>query len=344
MSPAPLPLCAGDTILVSRTDRIGDLVLALPLIQTLKRRYPDCRIAALVSAYAAPVLEGHPDVSDIVTIDPAALRYRSDLERHVIRQVRSYSPTAAILLFPDPSVCRLVRAAGIPYRLGTARRWSAVWFNRWVWHSRKVSRRHEASYNLDYLAFFADGSTSGVPKIQVSPGEQAAATAQLAALGISGPFVMLHPGSGGSAQTWPLDRFVALATVLENTGTPCLFTGSTTEAPLILAEAARQKLAVRSMAGRTSLRELAGLASRASVTVANSTGPLHLAAAVGTRVVGLYPRDREMSPVRWGPLGAGHQVLQPSRACRCRQDCTCMATIELAEVLRAIEVVIDADN
>ncbi|MBU0983258.1 MAG: hypothetical protein KKA42_05275, partial [candidate division Zixibacteria bacterium] len=78
---------------------------------------------------------------------------------------------------------------------------------------------------------------------------------------------------------------------------------------------------------------------RASAVVANSTGPLHLAVAVGTKVVGLFPGRRIMSPVRWGPVGKGHRVLQPATAeCTCPPlECSCMKTIDVEMVAEAVE-------
>jgi heptosyltransferase-3 len=77
--------------------------------------------------------------------------------------------------------------------------------------------------------------------------------------------------------------------------------------------------------------------ARARLVVSNSTGPLHLAAAVGTPVVGLYPNKRVMTPVRWGPVGEGHVVLQPLTVCRCPENrCDCMKSISVESVLVAV--------
>ncbi len=87
------------------------------------------------------------------------------------------------------------------------------------------------------------------------------------------------------------------------------------------------------------MRTLAAVLSLATVVVANSTGPLHLAAAVGTSVVGLYPGKRVMSPRRWGPLGKNHRVIQPAQAeCRCpSKQCRCMETISVDQVAEQVE-------
>ena len=88
-------------------------------------------------------------------------------------------------------------------------------------------------------------------------------------------------------------------------------TGSTEEKKEIEKLADKRAVSLNNLAGKTDIRSLAGLLSLAEVVIANSTGPLHLAGAVGTRVIGLYPHTEAMSPVRWGPLGTGHQVVLP---------------------------------
>ena len=90
--------------------------------------------------------------------------------------------------------------------------------------------------------------------------------------------------------------------------------------------------------GQTDLRTLAAVLSQASTVVANSTGPLHLAVAVGTRVVGLYPSKKAMSPVRWGPLGEGHRLITPAQTeCHCPpRQCRCMETITPEDVARMV--------
>ena len=91
---------------------------------------------------------------------------------------------------------------------------------------------------------------------------------------------------------------------------------------------------MRKITGDTDLRTLAAALSLADVVVANSTGPLHLAVAVGTKVAGLYPGKAVMAPVRWGPLGKHDRVIVPvSKECKCPpNECVCMLTITVEKV------------
>ncbi|RME26563.1 MAG: lipopolysaccharide heptosyltransferase family protein [Candidatus Zixiibacteriota bacterium] len=339
--PERIDLTPGDRVLVSRTDKLGDLILALPFIASLKSRYPDCQVDVAASLYASPILENHPLVDGIVRVQNDQLftnkLYRRDL-RHNLRMA-GYK--AVVVLFPERQISRVYHRVGIPHRLGTGRRFHSVFFNHRLMHSRKANRKHEAEYNLDFLQFFNDGPTIHEPKVYPTERELRNARRILQESGVNEPFVVLHPGSGGSAENWPLRRFLELYRLLTEQGMVVIMSGSEAEGKMISEAAMPLGLDIRQVTGQTDLRTLAALLSLASTVVANSTGPLHLAVAVGTPVVGLYPSRRIMSPRRWGPLGEHNQVIQPDREdCPCPQGaCRCMETIAPAAVARQVEQV-----
>jgi ADP-heptose:LPS heptosyltransferase len=117
-----------------------------------------------------------------------------------------------------------------------------------------------------------------------------------------------------------------------------VLSGSEEEGKRLRKLARKLKLPIKDIAGQTDLRTLAAVLSLARVVVANSTGPLHLAAAVGTRVVGLYPSRKAMSPRRWGPVGEPHRVMQPdSIECHCPpRGCQCMEKITVDQVAEEV--------
>ncbi len=330
----PLDIQAGDSILVSRTDRLGDLILALPLVETLKMRYPECRLSVLASLYASPILENNPRIDRIVRVQNDQLagnrRYRRELQQTIKRA--GYK--AAIVLYPERRICRLLYDAGTPNRIGTAGRFHSVFFNHHLYHSRKANKKHEVQYNLDFLKFFRGGQTVTRPVVYPLKKEITNAKRILRQVGINGDFVVLHPGSGGSADGWPLDSFFKLYAVLVKAGLDVVVSGSVREEQVYRKEPGGLDVDVKMIAGQTDLRTLMAILSLASVAVANSTGPLHLATAANSRVIGLYPRKKVMSPVRWGPIGDGHRVIQPSGPeCDCLpEECRCMATIGVERV------------
>jgi heptosyltransferase-3 len=332
-----------DRLLVCRTDRLGDLVLALPFVETLKARFPECTVDVLASLYASPILENNLSIDRIVRVQNdqliASRHYRKELEQ----RLRKGKYKAAIVLYPERHISRLLYRTEIPVRIGTAGRFHSVFFTHRLLHSRKANKKHESEYNLDFMAYFHEGPTITQATVYPTDKELKNARRIIKDCGVAGPFVVVHPGSGGSAERWSMEKFVELYDRLNRSSRPTIVTGSDNEGEEVKQAAKKSGVRLREITGKTDLRTLAAVLSLATVVVANSTGPLHLAVAVGTRVVGLYPGRQIMSPVRWGPIGEGHRVLQPEiEQCRCPEGrCRCMETITVEQVAEAAETVYD---
>ncbi len=309
--PKKISLEKGDRILISRTDRIGDLILAIPLIESVKANYPECLIDVLASDYAAPVLENNDSINEVIKTNNNSLRSDEGYFQKLCETLQAHNYKVALVVYPDKMISKIIYKSKIPIRIGTARRFKSIYFTRFLFHSRKANKKHESEYNLDFLRFFRQSKVSFVPHVYLKEEEINTAKKVLADANVSGRFIALHPGSGGSTDCWPLGYFIKLCYILKERNYSVVLTGSSEEKKEIDKIADRKDVPVINLAGKTDIRTLAGLLSLADVVVANSTGPLHLAAAVGTRVIGLYPNNHAMSPVRWGPLGTRHQVILP---------------------------------
>lgn len=309
--PKPLDIKDGDRILISRSDKLGDLILTLPLIESVKASYPECLVDVLASDYAAPVLENNVCINNVIKINNASLKNDKDYRDKLCENLQNNNYRVALLVYPDKIISKIIFKSKIPIRIGTARRFKSIYFTRFLFHSRKANKRHESEYNLDFLRFFKQTKLITKPRIYLKDEELNAARKILSEVNISDSFIVLHPGSGGSADSWPLGHFIKLCYILKKQNCSVVLTGSSEGKKEIDKLAEKKAVPLINLAGKTDIRTLAGLLSLADVVVANSTGPLHLAAAVGTRVIGLYPHTQAMSPVRWGPLGTGHQVILP---------------------------------
>lgn len=333
----------GDNILVSRTDRLGDLVLALPFIETLKSRYPDSKIDVIASLYASPILEHNEKINKILRVQNDQLLTNKLYKKDLLQKIKKGCYKAVVTLYPERQISRLFYKAEIPIRIGTAGRFHSVFFNTRLLHSRKKNIKHEYQYNLDFIKFFQKGQVRHTPRVYLLEKEIANAKRILKEVGVNKDFVVLHPGSGGSAESWSFENFFKLYQLLEKKGMVLVASGSEQEGKIINNVSDTLNMKIKKITGETDLRTLAAVLSLASVVVANSTGPLHLAVSVGTRVVGLYPSKKAMSPVRWGPLGKRDKVIQPEGVvCSCPpKQCTCMETITpervASEVIKIIE-------
>lgn len=343
VAPRDRPLTEPSRILVVRTDRLGDVVLTLPVFTPLRRCFPRAHLALLAGRYAGAIVEGYSPVDEILWYDDAGglVPFRAMMAR-----LRTGRFDVAIIVHPTARLALLAFLAGIPERVGTGYRYYSFLFNRRVYTHRKTAERHEVEYNLDLLAPLGCAAVPAKPldlPLDIPPGVRGRVSMLLAEAGVTGRFVVVHPGSGGSAREWPLELFGLLARrIIERTNLAVVVTGTG-------GESARMEEVVRassgravSLAGRLNVKELAALLQRASLVVANSTGPLHVAVAVGTPVVGLFPQIPVMGPRRWGPYTDKARVLVPERPQDCDEcagnagiPCACMASISVETAFAA---------
>jgi heptosyltransferase-2 len=157
-------------------------------------------------------------------------------------------------------------------------------------------------------------------------------------------FVVIHPGSGGSARDWPLRSFASLADAVETRlNRRVVVTGGPDETDLVSRMTSLMRKRPTTMVGSLGIRQLGAVLSESAVVVTNSTGPMHLATAVHTPVVAMFCPMDGCSPGRWGPLGGESIVLMP-QVPTCRR-CTgekcsyydCMEKVSVEEVLGAVE-------
>jgi len=329
------------TFLVSRTDAIGDVVLTLPVAGWLKQQYPGCQVVLIGRSYTAAVAAACPWVDDFLNADELGLLPA----REQVARLKSYAAAAILHIFPNKHLARLARQAGIPARIGTRNRlfhWLTC--NRLVSLSRRHSPLHEAQLNLQLLAPLGYTEPLALPAVAPLVRLQPAGSLRpdlhqvLAARQPGQLNVILHPRSRGSAREWGLAHFGQLARLLHGAGHRVFISGTAAEGAE-LAEWLRDNAAflTADLTGELTLPEFIAFIAAADGLVAGSTGPLHLAAALGRQALGLYPPIRPMHPGRWGPLGAHAEYLvfdRPScQDCRAQPTaCTCIKAIEVATV------------
>jgi len=330
-----------ENVLVVRTDRIGDVVLTLPMILVLRESFPGSRISMLLRSYTVGLAEGFAGLDNILTYDTSGEQKGFFA---ILAELRAQRFDLAVISHPTFRIAVLMYCAGVPVRLGSGYRWYSFLFNRKVFEHRKTAEKHEAEYNISLLQVIGLASPE-VPRIAlpIPESSKSVAASEIRRLGMrpSEKFVLLHPGSGGSARDWSAENFGELARELARVGFRVVVTGSADEAGLVETVLTRSGGAALSSAGQISLKDLAAFIGAAQLFVSNSTGPLHIAAAVGTPVIAFYPPIRECSARRWGPL-TDHKIVFTADNVLCErckggpcQGNDCMEQIKVADVLEA---------
>lgn len=331
-------------ILIVRPDKLGDLVATLPMATAIKHQMPDAHVMFMVREYTADLLKIAPDVDEVILFDPKA-HYRDKIK--LFKSIRT-----DVVFFPVPKLdlAFYAKLAFMPRRVGSVGsgyRFYSMLYNKRIFEHRKHGRRHESEYNvrmLDAIGLRTDEVP--LPRLRLSDEQRSAANEHLLTLfGKQIPeYAVVHPGTGGSSWEWPTERFELLGKwVAQRLGLPIILTGLYSERELLFSLAGVMKdlgCDVRVFVDRP-LLELAGVLSQASLVVANSTGPGHLAAALGAPTIGLFPKARALSKVRWGfrgPLVANIEPeIVPRSTCPDCKDCVCMRYIGIDEVTQAAE-------
>lgn len=334
------------TFLISRTDAIGDVVLTLPVAGRLKQLFPGCRVVLLGRTYTEAVAKACPWVDAFLNLDEL-LRL---VPGEQVITLQAQQADVILHVFPNKAVARLAKQAKIPMRIGTRNR-VFHWFtcNRLVALSRRHSPLHEAQLNLELLRPLGHFEALTLPEVasltQLQP--SVALPRQLASLLAArqpGQLnVVLHPRSRGSAREWGLSHFGELARLLHQAGHRVFVTGTAAEGEELREWLSEYKVFITAeLTGQLSLPELLAFIGATDGLVAGSTGPLHLAAALGRHALGLYPPIKPMHPGRWAPLGpyAEYLVFDKPDCQDCRAQpvaCTCIKALEPVQALARIQ-------
>jgi heptosyltransferase III len=309
-----IALRGDERVLVVRTDGMGDVVLSIPTLELIKRNCLNCHLSMLVSPYTAPLLENDPYLDEVLTDDKDGKHKGIMGLLALARFLRDRKFDIAIVLHPSWRVAILLALAKIKYRVGSGYRFYSFFFNLKLFQHRKDIQKHELEYNLDMLRVLNINPEEVMPKIHLSAQEKEKGKVLLEKLGINPDdlLVAVHAGSGNSSLNLPPEKFAQIADELvEREGVKVILTGSVGEFSLVNSVRNRMKRNSINLVGKLGLRELAILLKRADLMIANSTGPMHLAVAIGTPVVAIFCPIFVASPKRWGPYGENNQVVLP---------------------------------
>ncbi len=299
-------------LLFVRTDRLGETLLNLPAIHALRAVLPAAHLIWLVSPQMQELLAGHPDVDEVVAEPPLPDAWWP--RAWVLSRLwRRWHPDTVIISNPTKAYHLAAWLARIPRRVGYRRKWGGLLTDA-IPDRKALGSHHEVEYNLDLVKTTLKVSTLSEPCMAVPVGAQEdEAVARRLAVG-SNPgdrFVAIHPWTSNPRKQWPPARFRELIDRLAASAAvrPVVIGGAAERAHVedVLPSPHR----AIDLVGALSLKELAALLRHVRLLVSNDSGPVHLAAAVGTPVVALFGTgDPGSRPSRWGPWGAGHTVIQ----------------------------------
>jgi lipopolysaccharide heptosyltransferase II len=304
---ADLSSIAARRICIIKPSALGDVVQSLPLLPILRRRFPDATIDWVINADFTSLLEGHPDLARVIPFD------RRGTAGGFVRLLRTLRQRNFDLVFDLQGLLRsaaMTFATRAKHRVGleTARE-GASWACRFtVPGTGRDIPAHQRCGKI--AAALGAGETPSDSGLFIS--ESARAWARQTLQTLPRPILALHAGAGWETKRWPAESFGRIAARFPGS---VVAVGSRGEAPLsaqIFAAAANAGRPALDLAGATNLSQLAGILEYADVILSNDSGPLHLAAAAGTPVVGIFTCT---SPIISGPAGSGHELVATTVSC-----------------------------
>ena len=330
--PDPVPLHLLSRVLVTKLRHHGDVLLASPVFTAMKRAAPGLEIDALVYQETAPMLEGHPAISRVHTIDRGwkkrGVITQLSSEWKLLRALRERDYDLLVHLTEHPRGLTLARLLRPRYAVTREReKRGAMWRRHFTHFYRLPARteRHVVEQNLDALRRIGVYPDEADRRLVLVPGVAAVRRVDelLSAHGLAPrEFIHVHPGSRWLFKCWPAERTAALLDLVACDGAKIVVTGAPDdrERALVHAIVAAVRPATRAsvtdLTGALALDELAALTARARAFVGVDSAPMHIAAAVGTPAVALFGPSSEIA---WGPWRTPHRVVvsdrHPCRPC-----------------------------
>ena len=355
-------------ILVRGVNWLGDAVMTTPALLRLREKFPAAHIAMLAPAKLADLWKQHPAINEVISFSAG------DGIFAVGRKLRAGNYDLALVLPNSPRSALEVLLAGIPQRIGHARPWRNFFLTQVVaprteavkmhkrtaaeirelvsgnakiktQNSRLSPAAHQIHEYLHLTAALGANPEPLAPQLAVTTEEIAAAKEKFGLEKIDRPIIGLNPGAEyGPAKRWPVEKFIAAAREIHRqTNCAWILFGGKSDASItnqIADQLPTPNSQLLNLAGKTSLRELMALLKSCRVLLTNDTGPMHVAAALGTPVVVPFGST---SPELTGPVfSVNARILKSDAACspcflrECPIDFRCMNGISVERVVEAV--------
>jgi heptosyltransferase-3 len=322
------------SVIISRTDSIGDVMLTLPICGIIRKAFPLCKIIFLGRSYTRQIIACCEYVDEFINWD----ELRDLNEEQQADAIRAVGADAILHVFPDKKIAYAAKKAGVPIRVGTSHRFFHLFTcNRRIDFTRKKSELHEAQLNMKLLKGIGMDTTYSLHDLDSYSGFKRIPELkpEWEALLKPGKFhLIMHPRSKGSAREWGLDNFSKLIALLPEEKFQ-LFVSGTKEEGANMRTFIDSNPRLTDLTGRMKLDEFIAFINSSDGLVAASTGPLHIASALGKKAIGIFAPMRPIHPGRWAPIGthAGYLVMDKDCAdCRKSENCHCIREISPEQV------------
>ncbi len=348
-----------ERILVVKAAGIGDLILAVPSLRALRSRFPGARIDLLTAPKCSDLLRRCPYLDEIHVLPTQGMQNRvvpSEIG-HLFSSLRRLRGRRYDLminlyhLFSRRGALRmrfLIQSVDPSVTLGRNTDGRGGFYDFSIpdsWVDPVFADRHEVEINLDVVRFLGAEDPGEGLEFWTTEEDFIRMRTILTREGVregGTPWIVLNPGGDALYKRWPEEHFAQLAdSLIREEGAEVLVTGGEGDRPVVEKILSGMRERPVNLAGKLDLNELAALLATADLMVTNDTGPMHLAAAVGTRVLALFGPGKPGRYAPYGPKGFHSWIRHPVVCSPCTdfscRDRDCMRSISPREVLERIE-------
>jgi len=331
-------------ILIVRTDRIGEVVLSTPVITATRSAFPNAYIAIMVSPETQEIVRTNPHLNEVIVYDKK-IKHKSFLKTlGFISNLKKKKFDLVLILHSTNRVNCICFLAGIPKRVGYKRGKMDFLLTDKLKYKKRLGEKHESEYSLDVLRSIGVKVENPSLLMNIRKKDQSHIDDLLKESGLKDGerFVVLHPGASCPSKIWPKENFARLGDCLvERFNIKLILVSS--QCQVKIGEEVRRLMKNKPLflCGKTSLGELGALFKKASLFISNDSGPVHIACAVGSKVVSIFGRNEKgLSPTRWRGLSDKNIVLHKDVGCveclahKCKKDFLCIRSISVEEVLQ----------
>jgi heptosyltransferase II len=297
------------SIICLRNDRFGEFLLNIPAFRALKARFPSARLVLAVDSAVKELAKAIDCVDEVIVWDNKKHSFFDILR--LINMLRRKKFDLSVAFNPSKEFNIAAFFSGIPERLGYDHK-LAFLLNNKLQDKKYLGERHEIEYNLKLAGLSgarADNKELSL-KVDISLADP---LLELAGLSASDKLIAIHPWTSDPVKQWPMVNFLELAErFAREPDIKTIVIGGPLEAVKAQEFCGLLKTeGVINFSGKTSLLQLGALLKRCGLLISGDSGPVHLASAVGTKVIAIFRSDMPgKTAKRWGPWGQPENVIE----------------------------------
>lgn len=324
-------------VLIIRNDRLGDVILTLPLVNAVRDIFPDAVITFLARNYPAELIKDYKGINELIREEESGNFFKK------YSYFKKNKTDLVINVKPCFEYALLFFLLNVNYRIGTAYRWYSFLYNFKVHEHRKHSVRHESDYNINLLGnFFSELKPRKDFYFSYTDSERKKLSDKLNGL-TEEKFIIIHPGSGGSARDLPVEILKEFAGLFSSEFSEyrIVLTGAGAEKEMIndlkFSAETEYNIEITDLCDKLNLKELMILTDCSALFISNSTGPIHIAGALNKNIIGFYPDEIPVNEIRWKPLSSNTVIMKPGKN-------GSMNEIKASEILKEAEKILNKNN